>query len=225
MPKSWSEPFLWIHLAGIFTLPLWLLVCAFGLASGEALFPLGLERLLVALLGILPIVAMQCYRPFNIFSLLFLALPPEQLNDDRRRILAAFRAPEHRWLTGAAAILLLYFLQDLYSLSPLLAELSPFSAGSTTPLVRFAIATGAFFAANLFFQVPLAVMRVMAMPDEDLDAIEPVTSDEADSGFFLLGWQKENLLKRYGSESPESSTAIDSQPTESEPDASSAASA
>ena len=225
MPKSWSEPFLWIHLAGIFTLPLWLSVCALSLAGSGLLLPLGLERLLVALLGILPIVAMQCYRPFNIFSLLFLALPPEQLNDDRRRILAAFRAPEHRWLTGVAAILLLCFLRDLYSLSPLLAELSPLSAESTNPLLRLAIASGTFFAANLFLQVPLAVLRIMAMPDGELDAIDPVTSEEAANRFFLLGLPKENLLERYWRESAEPSKAIDFQSTESEADASSAASA
>lgn len=194
MPKSWSEPFLWIHVAGVFTLPFWLTLCALGLASSEALLPIGLERLLVALLTILPIVVMQCYRPFNIFSLLFLAVPPAQLDDDRRRILATFHAPAHLWLTAAVAALLFCLLQNLYSLYPLLQQLSPFPHNA---FARFAFATIGFLGANLFLQVPMAALRVMALPDTDLEAIEPVSPTEAAQDFLLWGLPTNNLLGQY----------------------------
>ncbi|WP_162139108.1 low-complexity tail membrane protein [Synechococcus sp. PCC 7336] len=202
MRQSWFDPFVWIHVAGILVFPLWMLLCAIGLATGDPLGPAGLEKMAIALAGILPILAMQCYRPFNIFSVLLLALPPHQLADDRRRILAAFQAREHRWLAAAVAILLVYFLSDLYQIYPLLEGLSPIADSPGAPISRFLIASLGLLGANLFLQVPLATLRVMVMEDGELTAIAPVTVEGAADDFTTLGWEWPNLLSRYEPASP-----------------------
>ncbi|MEM8717330.1 MAG: low-complexity tail membrane protein, partial [Cyanobacteria bacterium P01_G01_bin.4] len=71
--------------------PLWMGLCALGLASADPVLPLWLEMAAIALLGAGPIVAMQVLRPFNIFSALMVAIPTDCLDDDRRRILALLK--------------------------------------------------------------------------------------------------------------------------------------
>ena len=99
MRSFWSDPYLWIHLAGVAALPIFLEVCFLGLAVGDPVLPLGLELLLVAAVGIAPVVWMQWQRPFYIFSLMAIALKPEQLTVDRRKLLRLFKAPANRGLT------------------------------------------------------------------------------------------------------------------------------
>ena len=105
MRSFWSEPFLWIHLAGLAALPLCLALCWLGLASGESLLPGWLEICLVAIAGITPILWMQLARPFNIFSILVVALKPEQLTTQQRQILSLFKRPLNKVLALLAPIL------------------------------------------------------------------------------------------------------------------------
>ena len=74
-----AEPFLWIHLAGIVVVPLALLAMACGLAIGTPLTPYGLEIIFLVAIAWLPIMVMQWFRPFEIFSLLIIAIRPGSL--------------------------------------------------------------------------------------------------------------------------------------------------
>ena len=65
-----SEPFLWIHLSGVAALPIFLGLCLLGLAVSSPLLPVWLEMFLVAVAGIVPVLWMQRFRPFYIFSIL-----------------------------------------------------------------------------------------------------------------------------------------------------------
>jgi hypothetical protein len=91
MRSFWTEPFLWIHLAGIAALPLALELVWLGLAVGDPILPVWLELLLVAAVGIVPVLWMQLTRPFDIFSILVLAMKPEQLTQEQRRLLSLFK--------------------------------------------------------------------------------------------------------------------------------------
>ena len=61
------DPYLWIHLAGLATVPLWLDIGLAGLAVGDPVVAPGVELLTLALVGTLPILWMQLQRPFYIF--------------------------------------------------------------------------------------------------------------------------------------------------------------
>ncbi|HTL88469.1 MAG TPA: low-complexity tail membrane protein, partial [Leptolyngbya sp.] len=80
MRSFWTEPYLWIHLAGIAVLPLSLMICLLGLAAGDPILPPVVELGLVAIAGIAPIAWMQIQQPFCIFSLLAVAVRPERLS-------------------------------------------------------------------------------------------------------------------------------------------------
>jgi len=51
MRSFWTEPFLWIHLAGIAALPLALELVWLGLAVGDPILPVWLELVLVIATG------------------------------------------------------------------------------------------------------------------------------------------------------------------------------
>lgn len=77
----WNEPFLWIHLTGLAAVPITLELVWLGLAVGAPLLPVWLELLLVAVIGIVPVVGMQLTRPFDVFSLLIFAIAPAHLTE------------------------------------------------------------------------------------------------------------------------------------------------
>ena len=207
MPKSWFEPYLWIHVAGILMFPLWMVLCLLGLASGDPFLPAWMELLAIAGLGIGLILAMQLRRPFNIFSVVMVAVPTDCLDDDRRRVLAVFQEKEHRALAMAVAALLFFFLIDAYHLSPLVEAFSPVRNAPGAGISRVAIATIGFLGANLFLQVPLATLRVMVKPDEGLETISPVDVEDVAEEFTTLGWQLSSLAPDKTETSPSAKEA------------------
>ncbi|NJR45924.1 MAG: low-complexity tail membrane protein, partial [Hyellaceae cyanobacterium CSU_1_1] len=80
MTNTRSEPFLWIHVGGIIMFPLMLGVASIGLAVGDR-YSYFIELPWLIAIAILPVLLMQLYRPFNIFSVLFFALPPKVLSE------------------------------------------------------------------------------------------------------------------------------------------------
>jgi hypothetical protein len=61
------DPYLWVHLAGLATVPLWIDLCLLGLAVGNPTWP-GLELGFIVAVGVLPVLVMQLRRPFYIFN-------------------------------------------------------------------------------------------------------------------------------------------------------------
>jgi hypothetical protein len=187
-----SDPYLWVHLAGIAAVPLLLELCLLGLAVSHPFLPTGLEFLLVGLIGVVPVLWMQWQRPFSIFSLVVLALQPEQLTADQRRILRSFKAPLERILAALSAIVLLAILWQLYQIAPIASEVTPF--------VRFGrlggilVATIAFLGSNLFLQIPVSVLRVLLTPEHQLAAMEPHPIEGIAQDFTLLGIRVKKIL-------------------------------
>ncbi|MEO1340455.1 MAG: low-complexity tail membrane protein, partial [Cyanobacteria bacterium J06635_13] len=95
--KTRSELFLWIHLGGIVMFPLFLVITLVGLCTGER-YSYVIELSLLVLIAIVPILLMQLYRPFNIFSVLFLSLKPENLTENQRKILVRFQTKQQKLL-------------------------------------------------------------------------------------------------------------------------------
>ncbi|MBD2000044.1 low-complexity tail membrane protein [Leptolyngbya sp. FACHB-541] len=190
MRSFWSDPYLWIHLAGIAALPIFLEICLLGLAAGDPLLPAVLELGFVAAVGIAPIFWMQWQRPFYIFSLLAIAIQPAQLTDEERRMLRFFKSQEVRVLTVIAPILLTIILWQLYKLAPLAAEVTPFSGR----LVGLLVAASAFLGCNLFLQVPLSVVRVLLAGEAKFAAAEPYPLERVGQDFTVLGLRVKQIL-------------------------------
>lgn len=200
MRLLWSEAYLWIHLAGLAALPLCLEVCLLGLATGDPVLPVWLELLLLLLIGIGPILWMQLQRPFYIFSILAVALTPEQLSDNQRRILRLFRHRKAQVWAIVTAIAQAVILIQLYRLAPIAAEVTPFGPGGR--LLGLLVAGAAFFASHLFLQVPVSVLQILLYRDAQFLAIEPYPLEQIRSGFTIPGLQVKQILPPLASESP-----------------------
>jgi hypothetical protein len=190
MKAFWADPYLWIHAAGIAVVPLWLILCLLGLAAGDPILPSGLEILLVAIAGIGPIVWMQWFKPFCIYSLLAVSLKSSQLTEDQRRILTLFQQRRSRIYSLIGAGLLFLILKSLYG--------SAVIASSVTPIpnhfLGLIVAIVSFLAANLFLQVPLSVLRVLLASDAEFQQAIPHDAATIGQNFFEPGLKVNKIL-------------------------------
>jgi len=205
----WSEPFLWIHLSGVAALPIFLGLCLLGLAVGSPLLPVWLEMFLVAVAGIVPVLWMQWFRPFYIFSILVVAVKPQNLTSLQHRILTRFKTNLNKGLALFVAVLLAVILWQLYRFAPLAASVAPFP-----PSWRWAgllLAASAFLASNLFLQVSTSVMAVLLTPESEFAATKPHVLEKIRQDFTIAPWQVDRLLPALAAET----TATVAAPTES----------
>ncbi|HLO89165.1 MAG TPA: low-complexity tail membrane protein [Nostocaceae cyanobacterium] len=187
-----SEPILWVHVAGLVTLPFFMALCLFCLSIGEPLFPVWQELLLVAAIGTLPLVWMQLHRPFYIFAILGIALKPEQLTEQQRKILCLIKRKLNKFFVLIAALLLTAILWQLYQVVPLLAKVAKFLPPWHSLGLLFAAL--AFMASNLFLQIPLSVARVLVTNDTEFAATEPLNLEEVKQYFTIFGVQVNHIL-------------------------------
>ncbi|YAF93815.1 MAG: low-complexity tail membrane protein [Nodularia sp. CChRGM 3473] len=180
-----SEPILWIHVAGLVMLPLFLLLCLLFLSVGEPLLPVWVELLLVASIGVIPLLWMQLHRPFYIFAILGVALKPENLTEQQRKILCLINTKLNRFLALVAAILLVGVLWQLYQVVPQVERLASFLPQWRS--LGLLLAALAFFASNLFLQIPVSLARVLVTNDTEFAAIEPLSLEKIKQDFTILG--------------------------------------
>lgn len=191
MRSFWTEPFLWIHLAGIAALPLALEVVWLGLAVGDPLLPVWLELLLVAVVGIVPVLWMQLTRPFDIFSILVLAMKPEQLTQAQRRLLSLFKTKTNPAIAIAGALFLLWVLWQIYRVAPVASTVVPVPGWRIAGLLG---AGAAFLVSNLFLQVPLSVAQVLLTSESEFAATEPYSLEKVPQDFTIPGWRVNQIL-------------------------------
>ncbi|MEG4427111.1 MULTISPECIES: low-complexity tail membrane protein [unclassified Microcoleus] len=198
MRSFWSDPFLWIHLSGAAALPIFLGVCLLGLAVGSPLLPVWLEIFLVAVAGIVPVLWMQWFRPFYIFSILVVAVKPQNLTSVQQRLLTRFKTKLNQGIALFVAVLLAVILWQLYRLAPLAATVAPFP-----PSWRWAgllLAVAAFLASNLFLQVSASVMAVLLTPESEFAATQPHVLEKIRQDFTIAPWQVDRLLPALAAE-------------------------
>ncbi|MEG4630090.1 low-complexity tail membrane protein [Microcoleus sp. AR_TQ3_B6] len=198
MRSFWSEPFLWIHLSGAAALPIFLGLCLLGLAVGSPLLPVWLEMFLVAVAGIFPVLWMQWFRPFYIFSILVVAVKPQNLTSLQHRILTRFKTKLNKGLALFVPVLLALFLWQLYRFAPLAASVAPFP-----PSWRWAgllLAASAFLASNLFLQVSSSVLAVLLTPESEFAATKPYVLEKIRQDFTIAPWQVDRLLPALAGE-------------------------
>ena len=180
-----SEPFLWIHLAGIAVFPAMLELTWLGLAVGSPLPISSMELLLVGFIGIVPVLWMQLVKPFNIFSILFVALKPNCLTVEQRQILTRFKTTKHQWFSAIAAGLMLPLLWLLDRFAPL-----AIGVASVLPqwrILGLAIAAIAFLLANLFLQIPISVLNVLWSDRSRVSQSNPYPAETISQDFTVPG--------------------------------------
>ncbi|MFN5513309.1 MAG: low-complexity tail membrane protein [Cyanobacteriota bacterium] len=185
IPSFRAEPFLWIHLAGGAVYPLACLLTWLALGVGAPFPYYGLEVGFLLLAGLAPILWMQWFRPFEIFSLLIISLSPEALTPRQRQILSLFRCSRQRWLTLGGGLLGIAKLAGLYYFAPLASV-----AVADLPQNRFlalGLAALAFLISNLFLQVPLSVLGVLLSSEEALNQQPAPEPGEIPKLFTLPG--------------------------------------
>ncbi|TVP65996.1 MAG: low-complexity tail membrane protein [Leptolyngbya sp. LCM1.Bin17] len=174
------DPYLWLHLAGVATVPLWLDLCLLGLAVDYPTWPT-LELLVVTAIGVLPVLWMQLRKPFYIFSLPLLALKPSALTPDQRRLLTLFHQGWVRALAALVPLPLIWGLGQINTLTVLAADITPFAGWGR--LGGVAIASLGFLLANLFLQVPVAVLLVMATANRRFLGVSPYPVEAVTADF------------------------------------------
>ncbi|MCY7282093.1 MAG: low-complexity tail membrane protein, partial [Cyanobacteria bacterium CAN_BIN43] len=186
-----SDPYLWVHLSGVAAVPIFLELCLLGLGMGRSLMPVWFELLFVGGLGIVPIFWMQWQKPFCIFSLLLLALRPDRMSEEQRKLLGLFKSPVNQFLSVGVAVLMAGVLWRFYQVAPIANGLLFPTATRGTGLLVAAIA---FFLANLFLQVPASVLRVLLVGESIFAAIEPYPVEQIPDAFTLTGWRVKKIL-------------------------------
>ncbi|MBD2210586.1 low-complexity tail membrane protein [Calothrix sp. FACHB-156] len=189
-----SEPILWLHVAGLATLPIFLFLCLVFLSVGEPVLPVWMELCLVAAIGVLPLLWMQFRRPFYIFAILGVALKPENLTEQQRKILCLINTNFNRVLSVLAAILLVGVLWQIYQAAPLVADIASFLPQWRS--VGLLLAALAFFASNLFLQIPVSVARILVTNDTEFAAIEPLPLDKIQQDYTIVGVRVNQILPR-----------------------------
>jgi hypothetical protein len=190
MRSFWTEPFLWIHLAGLAAIPLTLELVWLGLAVGDPILPVWLEFFIVAAIGIVPITWMQLTHPFDIFSILFLALKPQQLT--QRRLLSLFKTKTNKAVTLVAAVFMVWVLWQLYRAAPVVTPIVPLASGWR--IVGLLGAGLAFLASHLFLQVPLSVAQVLRTSESEFAAIAPYPVEKIPQDFTIPGIRVNKIL-------------------------------
>ncbi|ACK70777.1 conserved hypothetical protein [Gloeothece citriformis PCC 7424] len=192
MRSFWSEPFLWIHFAGLAVVPIFLELVWIGLAIGDPILPFWLELFIVGAIGILPILWMQWTRPFDIFSLLIIALKPDSLTVEQQKILSLFKKKQQRPIALLSAILMGCILWQLDRFAPL-----AMSAASLLPqerLLGLLIASVSFLLSNLFFQIPMSVLGVFLVGARQYATIDPYTPEKVRQSFTIPGFRVRKIL-------------------------------
>jgi hypothetical protein len=161
---------------------------------GEPLLPVWLELFIVAAIGVTPLLWMQLHRPFYIFSILGVALKPELLTEQQRKILCLINTKLNRFLSILAAILLIALLWQLYNVVPHLKNLTLFIPQWHGLGLFFSGL--AFFASNLFLQVPVSVARVLVINETEFAAVEPLSLEKIKQDFTILGVRVNQILPR-----------------------------
>jgi hypothetical protein len=191
--KSWRlDPYLWIHLAGLAALPLFLGLTWLALGIGYPLPLYWLELAFLLLVGIFPVFWMQWTRPFDIYSLLVVALKPEKLTQEQLKILSLMKNKKQRLWSLLAALLMIGIFWKLYEWAPL----SDLSSGflPQNRILGLFLASLAILASHLFLQVPLAVISVLLTPGQEWEITPAFTPAKIRESFTLLGWKVDKII-------------------------------
>jgi hypothetical protein len=188
----WLEPFLWIHLAGLAVLPLCLQVAWIALSIGDPLPWAWLEIAILTIVGTVPVLWMQITKPFDIFSILIVALKPQDTSESQRKILSLFLRPQQKLIAWLGGVIMVGLSLALYHFAPVAGGVT--AIASSWRFVALLVAAIALALANLFLQVPLSVLGVLWTKEEQFNNTEVLSVDRIASSFTIPGFRVKKIL-------------------------------
>jgi hypothetical protein len=148
---------------------------------------------------------MQLNRPFDIFSILVLAMKPEQLTVEQRRLLSLFKRKTNQVLIIAATVFMLWVLWQIYRVAPVAAAVAPFAPGWR--IAGLLWAGLAFLVSNLFLQVPLSVAQVLLTSESEWATTEPYPVEKLPQDFTIPGVRVNQILPLAATEPATTTTS------------------
>ena len=197
-----TDPFLWCHLAALAAVPIGLEGGLLGLAVGDPLLPANLDCLFVGLLGTVPLLALQWFRPIYPFSIPLVSLRPAYLSPSQLQVLTLAQGVGAKGVALAGAALGLVLLRLTYQWAPIAAEVVPVDGR----LVGLSLAIAAFFFTNLWLQMGLLAAALLVAPGDMVDNATPFPIDAINRGFLRWGVPLRSILPMVGT--PEASTPM-----------------
>jgi hypothetical protein len=182
-----QDPYLWWHLTGVVTLPIWLDGCLAGLAVGDPAISVGLELGLLLLIGVLPTLGLQWFRPIYLFRVGFLSLRPGNLTDPQLQLLTCYKGWRQKIVALLASIGLAALLITLYQIAPIATAVTPFAGMGRA--AGWWLCAGCFFCANWFGQTALAALGLLLARERTLDRTQPYAVAAIAHDFSGLGIQ------------------------------------
>ena len=189
-----TDPFLWFHLAALAAVPLGLEGCLVGLAVGDPLLPGSLDCLLVGVLGAVPLLALQWFRPIYPFSMPLVSLRPASLSPRQLKILTIAQSLGAKIAALAAAIAGLALLQLVYQWAPIATEVTRGFLATNSRLAGLGIAIAAFFFTSLWLQMSLGSALVLITPGGMVKRTEGFPGDRINQSFFRWGIPLRSIL-------------------------------
>jgi hypothetical protein len=188
----WLEPFLWIHLAGLAVLPLCLQVVWIALSIGDPLPWTWLEIAILTIVGTVPVLWMQITKPFDIFSILIVALKPQEMSESQRKILSLFLRQQQKLIAWLGGVIMVGLSLALYQFAPVAGGVT--SIAASWHFVALLVAAISLALANLFLQVPLSVLGVLWTKEEQFNNTEALAVDRIASSFMIPGFRVKKIL-------------------------------
>jgi len=209
-----QDPYLWWHLAGAATLPLWLGGCLAGLAVGDPVINVWVEQGLLIALGITLPLGLQWLRPIYLFRVGPLALSPAGLTDTQVRSLSLQR----RWPQKAAALLTAIVLSSilirLYRVAPIAAAATPFASLGRTS--GWLLCAGCFALPNWLGQTAISALGLLLARERTLEQTQPDTSTAIAQHFSGLFIQVGQVFPRQWLQENAPLAATEDMPTPTE---------
>jgi len=185
------DPYIWIHVAGLAIAPIFLEFAWMGFALAGSLTYL--EFILLAAIGLIPIFWMQWNKPFNIYSLLFWCLKPEELTIEQRKVLSLYKLPTKRLLTLFLSAGMLLLLWLIYKNAPLASSAAQ-RLFPSIKLLGLLMASLSFVLANLFIQVALSTLAVLLTSKKALENVSLWETENISRDFTCFGWKLKKIV-------------------------------
>lgn len=164
------DPYLWLHLVGLATLPLTLALVAIALAWGIPLPFATAELILIVLIGGVPVWVLQILRPWQPFGFLFFQIPPERMDERQKQILRLIQGTRQPVLNVVGAVFMVILLWQLAHYAPLATGMS--EGFWQWRLIGLGLAIAGFFLGNVSLQMSLTLLPALFQSEKTVKAMD-----------------------------------------------------
>lgn len=191
------DPYLWLHLVGLATLPLTLALVAIALAWGIPVPFSNTELILIVLIGGLPVWILQIWRPWQPFGFLCFQIPPERMDERQKRILRLIQSNRQPLLNVAGAVVMVLLLWQISHYAPLATGLS--EGFWQWRIFGLGVAIAGFFLGNVSIQMSFTLLPTLFSSEKTVQAMDPHPNISIRRDFACWGLPMGQIFPSLGS--------------------------